>query len=280
MTTTEQPQRLDDEVHDRDITEFAATITSISRPSPSLLRFTAHLPGSVANGQWMLPNVAIRFYLDERYGGHTRVYTVRDYDPVSEAVVVDVVQHEGDSPMMRWSREVQVGDVLSITGPRPHFIVPEAHGREAVLFADETAIPALASIMDQWPAETRGRGWVSGPDPAAFAELPEIAGLDLTFVDTRHAANTAPLAEAARAIQDVDVDDIVVWAAGERDEMREIRRHFRAHHGLDKDDLAVFGYWKRGVTNTRIDIERKAHYERMVAAGADVTDFDDLALPI
>lgn len=32
--------------HDRDISEIVATITALDRPSPSLLRFTAFVPGS------------------------------------------------------------------------------------------------------------------------------------------------------------------------------------------------------------------------------------------
>jgi hypothetical protein len=72
----------------------------------------------------------------------------------------------------------------------------------------------------------------------------------------------------------------VVWGAGERDEMREVRRFFRTGAGLAKEDVAVFGYWKRGTTNTQIDAERLAAYEKVLASGGTVTELDDLALPI
>lgn len=70
-----------------------------------------------------------------------RVYTVRSFDAATESIVVDVVQHHHESPMMRWSDTVKINDTLVLTGPRPYFVIPE--GEQAALFLDDTAIPAL-----------------------------------------------------------------------------------------------------------------------------------------
>ncbi|WP_366938981.1 hypothetical protein [uncultured Microbacterium sp.] len=61
--------------------------------------------------------------------------------------------------------------------------------------------------------------------------------------------------------------------------MREIRSHFR-ERGLSKADTAVFGYWKRGTTNTQIDEVRLRTYEGILQRGGTVGELDDLALPI
>ncbi|MCG7438236.1 siderophore-interacting protein [Corynebacterium freneyi] len=281
MTSHDRPTpvRLDNAAdHDRDIKEYRATITSVTRPSPSILRIAAHLPGSQAVPEWSLPNVAIRFYLDERYDRHTRVYTVREYDADSEEAIIDVVQHGSESPMMRWSRDVAAGDVLVLTGPRPHAVVPRPKSRRVVLFADDTAIPALAALLDQWPAGYWGTAWACTSDLAAVAELHRPAGVEIIHLDPAHSPDAAPLASAALGL--ADPRGLGVWAAGERDEMRTIRRHFRRTVGLPKEDVAVFGYWKRGVSNTDIDRHRKEVYERLAAEGRSMESVDDLSLPI
>ncbi|WP_080792360.1 siderophore-interacting protein [Corynebacterium pacaense] len=259
---------LRENAHDRDISEIRATITAVDRPSFSLLRVTAHLPGAAQNPVWGIPNVAVRFYLDDA----TRVYTVRSFDRACESMVVDVVQHGHPSPMMSWSETVAPGDELTLTGPRPHFPLPP--GGKVALFLDDTAIPALAAIMDQWPAGVGGVGWVVTEDVAAFEELPHIEGLELHLL----APGDQPLADKARELPNPSTH--VVWAAGERDEMKSIRGYFRRDIGLEKESVAVFGYWKKGTTNTRIDQVRRDHYMRLLAEGGDLEGFDDLSLEI
>ncbi|MEZ5087202.1 MAG: hypothetical protein R2722_13445 [Tessaracoccus sp.] len=50
--------------------------------------------------------------------------------------------------------------------------------------------------------------------------------------------------------------------------------------GLGKPSLAVYGYWKRGVTNTQIDSARLARYSQLVGGGRGLDDFDDLTIGI
>ena len=87
-----------------------------------------------------------------------------------------------------------------------------------------------------------------------------------------------PLAVRAREL--ANPASYVVWGAGERNEMRAIRKHFRSTVGLDKNDVAIFGYWKEGVSNTEIDLRRRENYERILADGGTLTDIDDLAIEI
>lgn len=39
------------------------------------------------------------------------------------------------------------------------------------------------------------------------------------------------------------------WVAGEANALKPIRRHLRAERGLDRHQVDVDGYWKRGVAN-------------------------------
>lgn len=259
--------------HNRGLQLDTATVRGIFEITPQLVRVVLRIPGLSDEPLWLRPNVAIRFYLDERFGSTSRVYTVRSGDPEAETIEVDVVRHGASSPMMQWLDTLAIGDTVEFGGPRPHFPIPERAGREAVLFADATAIPALYAILQQADASLSARGWVATDDAEAFAELPELPGVVLERV---HPGDGFEAQLAAIG----DPSAVVVWGAGERDEMKRIRSFFRNEHGVEKDDVAVFGYWKRGTTNSEIDAQRLVAYERVLADGGTVGELDDLALAI
>lgn len=259
--------------HNRGLQLDTATVTQIIEVSPALVRVVLSIPGLAAEPNWLVPNAALRFYFDERIDSATRVYTVRSADVAASTIEVDVVMHGSTSPMMRWIAGLAVGDTVDFGGPRPHFVIPETNGRDVVLFADATSLPALYAILEQADPGLTGRGWVATTDEVAFAELPVLPGLTLTRIapGTGFGAQLATLP---------DPSAVVVWGAGERDEMREIRSFFRSGAGLEKADVSVFGYWKRGTSNTEIDKKRLEAYEAALASGGTVTELDDLSLAI
>ena len=259
--------------HNRGLQLDTATVREIHDVTPELARIVLHVPGFDDDALWQRPNVAMRFYLDERFGSESRVYTVRSFNEADKTVDVDVVRHGADSPMMRWLASLAIGDTVSFGGPRPHFTFPESNGRSTVLFADATSIPAIYAILDQVEGELHGRGWIATNDEVAFAELPVVPGLTLTRI-------TPGNGFGAQLETLEDPSNVVVWGAGERDEMKQIRSFFRKTVGLTKDDVAVFGYWKQNTTNTQIDERRLAAYEEALASGGTVTELDDLALAI
>ena len=277
--TGQPPVHLRNSEHDRDIDDHTAVITSVSGPCPSIVRITAKIPGSSANPAWNSANVAVRLYLSERYGNHTRVYTVRDYLADTEEIVVDIVQHEHDSPMMLFSRDAHTGMEFSLTGPRVHFGVPQHNpGEPVALFADATAIPALVSIFDRADGELTGELYLAAGDRAAVDEIPIPGGLRLTHIDPADTDDPRPLETHARELP--EPTSYVVWAAGERAEMASIRSYLRNEVGMDKSRVAVAGYWRIGVGNDEIDRARKRFYEKRLAEGAKLEDFNDLDVGI
>ncbi|MFB9779753.1 siderophore-interacting protein [Rhodococcus baikonurensis] len=277
-TTTPPTTVLRTADHNRGLNDVRAVVEALERPSDHLLRITARLTESTDDPAWSLPNVTVRMNLGPSFDDASRVYTVRSYDSAAGSIVIDVVLHGHTSPMMRWAATLTVGDTFDLTGPRPHFLVPEVPGRRIALFLDGTAIPALFSIIEQLPTDVVGIGWVTTDDEVAFDELPTLPGLEFHRVSADPAESDGPLTARAREL--ADPESYVVWGAGERNEMRAIRKHFRSTVGLDKDDVAIFGYWKHGVSNTEIDLRRRENYERILTDGGTLTDIDDLAIEI
>ncbi|PNU02197.1 siderophore-interacting protein [Novosphingobium guangzhouense] len=262
------------EDHDKGLHDVLAVVETIERPGFSVQRIGVRLQGSTQDPNWCVPNVAFRLHFRHEGEEISRIYTVRDSDGAGR-FRFDVVLHEGTSPMMQWVAGVKVGDSFALTGPRPHMSLPETGGRKMALFLDETAIPALYSLLQRWPDGVTGEGWVVTRDPVAFAELPRIDGLHLAHLYPVEGEDM--LLRYARELP--DAPDRVVWAAGERREMRAIRQHFTTL-GVSKKDVAITGYWGRGLSNTQIDERRKADYEAVLARGGTLSDYDDLAVEV
>ncbi|MFJ2621057.1 siderophore-interacting protein [Glutamicibacter sp. NPDC087344] len=259
--------------HREGLQHVPASVTQILPVSEELTRLVLRLPGLDTEPLWLRPNVAFRFLLDERFEQTARVYTVRRVIEGSNDIEVDIVRHGEHSPMMRWLDSLQLGDQVNIIGPRPHVHFPPAEGRDTVVFADSTAIPALYSLLAQAPAQLRGRGWVATTDQLAFDELPQLEHFILERIE--------PGKGFGRELRSLEhPESLVVWGAGERDDMREVRSFFRQRAQLGKDRVAVFGYWKRGVSNTRIDQVRLEAYSKLLAAGSGSAELDDLELQI
>lgn len=263
--------------HDRQLHQARATVSAITHPTPSIVRVTARLDTSADDPAWALPNVAFRIHLGSEHGDASRIYTVRSFDAANAEFCFDIVRHAHASPMMRWSAALRVGSAFELTGPRPQLNLDSAH-RRIVLLADDTGMPALHAMLSAWPAGAGGIGWIVTDDEQAFAELPQVAGLQLQRLVSSHVAPDGALAAQARSLQ--RPSEYLVWGAGERDEMRAIRQYLRKEAGLAADQVRVAGYWKRGVSNTEIDLRRRQSYEQLIARGGTLADFDDLAVDV
>lgn len=277
MSRAEAEKLLRSADHDRDLLDVVGTITAIEYPTAQVLRFTASLSHGADDPTWSSPNVAIRMELGPDFDDASRVYTVRRFLAETASIEVDVVLHGTESPMMRWSAALRVGGSFRFRGPRRHFIVPELPERPVALFLDATAIPAFHAMLAQWPAgRAGGVAWVDTGDEAAFAELPSVPGLVVHRIDS--SAGDQGLPSHAMALK--KPEEHVVWGAGERDVMREIRTYFRSAVGLTKDEVAIFGYWKHGVTSADVDLRRLQTYQRITLEGGSLEDLDDFSVDI
>lgn len=291
MTSSDTPverDRVDDpnglleqDDHMRDMERLEMEVVSMERPFASIMRVTGRIE-TAAPGPWMSPNVAVRLELEQPEGGRptTRIYTVRSFDAGTGTLELDFVLHEGDGPAMRWLRATRPGDRVQMVGPRQHFVPPVLPGRRAAMLADDTALPAIHAILAAWPEGQEGTLWLDTCEAGALADLPAPRGV------TRHLLLRAPdqapgtalsLLKAAQALK--DPDGWTIWAAGERQEMRELRSLLNGR-GFARDVLQILGYWRLGVTSSELDQQRLRHYERIRAMNLPMEALDDADLPI
>lgn len=182
----------------------------------------------------------------------SRTYTVRRWDVQAQELDIDVVVH-GLGPATRWARTVQPGEQIQIAGPKMSAGHPE--GADWVLIAgDETALPAIARWLDEWPDGVRAQVFIEIADDTHRQELAERAGVDVTWLsrDGAEAGTGSLLFDALQAAPWWEGAPFA-WVAGESLTLTPIRRWLRNDRGLEKHQIDVTGYWRRQEVVVRED---------------------------
>lgn len=219
-----------------------------------------------------------------------RTYTVRHVRQDVAEVDVDVVLHGVAGPASRWAVSARVGDTIALCGPDARFdgtpggiewALPE-HALRLLLAGDETAVPAIASILEELPLSARGEALLEVPTAADVLPVSAPDGVTVTWLPrdgARHGDLLVPAVRAAAdrmlvptpgargaALEDVDVDtsilwevpvdsdghplarstELYAWLAGEAGVIKTLRRHLVSERGVDRRSVAFMGYWREG----------------------------------
>ncbi|GAA3933340.1 siderophore-interacting protein [Microbacterium soli] len=285
---------------------FRTTVARISRLSPSFTRITlegddlqhfgtdgldqrikliipladgtvtdvGQLDASLSMGEWYR-----RWReLPDELRNPIRTYTIRSPRPVDREIDVDFALHGTDGPASAWATGAEVGDPLLVVGPDARAEEP-AGGIEwkpgaatSVLIAgDETAAPAICSIVESLPEHTTGEVCVEVPTEADALPLTAPDGVRVTWLARGGAAHGVRLSAAVHEwgrqrsaaagvaeLAEPDPDEVLwevpdavtggeyAWLAGEAGTITALRRHLVRDLGIDRRSIAFMGYWRQG----------------------------------
>ncbi|KQZ04853.1 SIP domain-containing protein [Microbacterium sp. MEC084] len=178
-----------------------------------------------------------------------RTYTVRRIDPDARRLTVDFVVHHDAGPAGSWAEAARVGDQLVVVGPdqrsplsRVGIDFKPANSSRLLIVGDETAVPAVGSILESLPADRAADVFLEVPSLADTAVIRPPANADLRWIvreqdggrpDREHgeglieavtawAAESRDILERAAAprpqvLADVDVDREILWDSPEED---------------------------------------------------------------
>lgn len=199
--------------HLQDMEQLEMTIVSIQTPYPSIVRIQGKI-NTLQPELWQAPNLAIRLIVSNPPEGQpiSRVYTVRSFNPVNTQIEIDFVKHEDLSPAMEWLNSAQVGTKIGLIGPRPHFIPNFTAKKHVVMFADDTAVPALYSILKQWELGISADIFIESFEKDIASQLPELEHVKIhSFHKEHHTSQKGLLLKAAFALE--HYENITIWAA-------------------------------------------------------------------
>jgi NADPH-dependent ferric siderophore reductase len=226
--------------------------------------------------------------------GHMRTYTIRDVrgSGVDTTIVVDIVLHlAGDQvgPGSNWAADAAPGDRLVMLAPRRGFpyggieFAPPA-GADLLMVADETAVPAVCTVLEQLPPTATGAVFMEVPTAADVLDVSAPDGVSVTWLarddeplgqrlhdevvahlgipgatvvvaadevdpdlwETPSYSSSGEEIAAARAVGH-ELDGLYAWIAGESKVVTGLRRHLVSELHMDRSQVAFMGYWRRGV---------------------------------
>lgn len=179
-----------------------------------------------------------------------RTYTIRSARPNEGQVDVDFALHGTTGPASAWALSASVGDEVAIVGPDARSDLPgggvewcPGDARRVLLVADESAAPAVASILEALPAHITGHAFVEVPGPGDVLPLTTVSGVEVHWLPRGAARRGAPAVDAVTQLRE-GVD--YAWLAGEAGVVTTLRRHLVRDVGMDRSCVTFMGYWKQG----------------------------------
>ncbi|SEB69829.1 NADPH-dependent ferric siderophore reductase, contains FAD-binding and SIP domains [Pseudomonas saponiphila] len=239
-------------------------------------------PQLPAQGDWQ----AARRQLPAEQQPPMRTYTIRALRLHPAELDVDFVLHGVNGPASAWATHARPGDCLQMVVPNKAYSgdpggyewLPPAGIGKVLLMGDETALPAIAGILEEL------QDYPDYPDVQVFIEVPhESDCIDLQCHpqtrlswlprDVLGAQHGEPLIHAARELAELPPasagrrplkvaegdpeqrpwetakpadNRFYAWVAGESATVMSIRRHLINERGQERRNLTLMGYWRLG----------------------------------
>ncbi len=220
-----------------------------------------------------------------------RTYTVRAHRESAAEVDIDFALHGATGPASRWALAAQPGDELIMVGADARTLVRASEGRlsgiewdpgaaqRVLLAGDETAVPAICSILEAMPRDCTGQAFLEVPARGDVQPVDAPEGVTVTWLPRESrpglghgaaldravrawAIEMVPSAGAEEDLADADAEervlwdvpnvpdtethDLYAWIAGEAGAVKSLRRFLVRELGMHRADVAFMGYWRVG----------------------------------
>lgn len=228
--------------------------------------------------------------------GHMRTYTVRDVrgEGVDTRLVIDIVVHPDDhgapGPGCAWAARAAIGDRLVVIAPRRGQFYggiefEPGTARHLLLVGDETAVPAICSILEDLGNDAVGAAYLEVPTAADVLAVQHPEGVEVVWVardeephgarlhqavlehlglggvaieepeevdpdlwETPTYSSSGEEVEVTATVVGHDLDGVYAWIAGESGVVTALRRVLVKDLEVDRRQVAFMGYWRRGVS--------------------------------
>lgn len=119
-----------------------------------------------------------------------------------------------------------------------------------LLAGDDTALPAISTILDALPAGVQAHVLLEVADSQEERPLATAANIDVTWLQrSADPAQADVVLEAALRAFELPAGNGRIYVGCEAAVMRRIRKHLLQERGLDPATIVTRGYWKLGATD-------------------------------
>lgn len=240
------------EMRVRRVVDVSPSVRRITLAGEDLARFDGdalHIrmlfpPKGLEAPEWPVPGRNGRpVWPPEERRPATRVYTIRRVDVGAGEFDVDFVMHGDHGIASSWAAAATAGDVVGVLGPGGS----EFETADWILLAgDETAIPAIARILERQPEHVRGTVLIEVADARDVQRLWQPAGVAVKwlFRDGVEAGRSQVLADAVLAQKPPEEGSHFCWLGAEAATARKVREHWRKNLRLAKSQHLAVAYWR------------------------------------
>ncbi|MFJ9644679.1 siderophore-interacting protein [Streptomyces sp. NPDC004244] len=196
-----------------------------------------------------------------------RSYTVREQRTTAEGAVevdIDFVLHGDSSPASAWAGRAVTGRRILAIGPavaenKSVRFQPPAGTDALVMYADETALPAAAAILEGIDPGLRVTAFFEVPHADDRLDLDAPAGADVTWIVREGGpGRTERVVDTVRAAELPACEAPYAWLAGEAGTIRAVRRHLVQERSIDRRAVRFTGYWRLGASEEELLAEAYA----------------------
>ncbi|MEV6394857.1 siderophore-interacting protein [Streptomyces sp. NPDC051907] len=179
-----------------------------------------------------------------------RSYTVREQRPDPAEVDIDFALHGDGGPASRWAAAAAPGHRVTVLGPAvaDNTAVrcrPPKDTDWVLIWADETALPAAAAILEWLPASLKAEVFLEVQHPQDRLEMATSADARITWLVR---ADGAPSALEAVSAAEFPAGTPYAWIAGESGSVKALRRHLVGERQVDRRRVTFVGYWRQGLS--------------------------------
>lgn len=189
-------------------------------------------------GQLMLMSSATR--------PQVRMYTARAFRRESMELDIEFVIHGDTAPASGWAVRAQPGEPVGFFDEGVTYLPPQTGWQ--LLVGDESAMPALLSILENAPAELRAEVFLEVPLAEDVRDLSVPDGVHLHWLprEDEHAVPGRLALETLIHTELPPTNPSYSFLAGESGLATGARRFLVNERSVPKQDITFQGYWKHG----------------------------------
>ncbi|NMD59539.1 UNVERIFIED_ORG: NADPH-dependent ferric siderophore reductase [Nocardia globerula] len=182
-----------------------------------------------------------------------RNYTIREYRPAGSGLFGDTAEididfafHGDIGPASAWADTASSGDKVALLDEGCIYN-PTPDCTWQLLVGDESALPAIAGILETADADLRAEVFIEVPNVEDKQDLPQLAHVNVHWI-IREDTDTKPGALALEAVRAAELPEgpSYTFVAGEQALTTGLRRHLVNDRKFPKTDITFTGFWRDG----------------------------------